>query len=225
MRSTMAALVATALLAGPALADPWKDESGHGRGWDGERKEEFWDGNCKVERKWGRSGEYKEKRKCKERPLGYAVPVPDLAHERMPNALGPVPGLPGIACDRDLIGGLLGAAAGGVIGNRFGRGDGDAVATIGGVVIGALVGGVIGRGMDEADHACVGQALEYGRTGQAVAWRDPDGDLYEVTPTRGFERGETQCREYRTVGVVDGERQTLHGIACRQPDGSWQAVK
>lgn len=49
-------------------ADPWKDESGHGRGRGHERrefKEEYWDGNCKVERKLEKNGEYKEERKCK----------------------------------------------------------------------------------------------------------------------------------------------------------------
>ncbi|MDK6080196.1 hypothetical protein [Massilia varians] len=49
-----------------AQADPWKDESGKGRHGDkrGEYKEEYWDGNCKVERKYEKN-EYKEERKCK----------------------------------------------------------------------------------------------------------------------------------------------------------------
>ena len=73
--------------AGSASADPWKDESGHGRwrggyerGYDGPRrgygyerprrerrafKEEYDDGRCKVERKWERNGGYKEERKCR----------------------------------------------------------------------------------------------------------------------------------------------------------------
>ena len=76
------------MLAGPALADPWKDESGKGRwgydgghrqykfdrgydrgrrayGYDREYKQEFRRGNCKIERKWERGGEYKEEIKCK----------------------------------------------------------------------------------------------------------------------------------------------------------------
>ena len=35
------------------------------RSYNMERKQEFWDGNCKIERKWERNGEYKEERKCK----------------------------------------------------------------------------------------------------------------------------------------------------------------
>ena len=75
MRYGFAMISALALLLGPALADPHKDESGKGR-WghdrghraynmDREYKQEFRQGNCKVERKWERSGDYKEEVKCK----------------------------------------------------------------------------------------------------------------------------------------------------------------
>lgn len=72
MKNLLRPLAYTALifgsLIGAAMADPHKDESGHGRkGWhkDREHKEEYWDGRCKVERKWDKGGEYKEERKCK----------------------------------------------------------------------------------------------------------------------------------------------------------------
>ena len=50
----------------PTFADPDKDESRHGRNKDHgrEHKEEFRDGNCKVERKWEKNGAYKEETKC-----------------------------------------------------------------------------------------------------------------------------------------------------------------
>lgn len=64
----------------PAFSDPDKDESGHGRGHRHERrefKEEYWDGNCKVERKLEKNGDYKEERKCKGPRHGHyqAAPV------------------------------------------------------------------------------------------------------------------------------------------------------
>jgi hypothetical protein len=74
MKRAFVAICAMTVLAGPALADPWKDESGKGWWRDGDRraysesreyKQEFRQGNCKVERKWGRHGEYKEEVKCK----------------------------------------------------------------------------------------------------------------------------------------------------------------
>jgi hypothetical protein len=76
MRYGLIAICAATMLSGPALADPWKDESGNGR-WgregrgyraynmDREYKQEYRRGNCKIERKWERNGEYKEERKCK----------------------------------------------------------------------------------------------------------------------------------------------------------------
>ena len=88
----VAAGVAFTAGAGVTAADPWKDESGHGR-WtnryeyredyrprryyrERERysyKEEFRRGRCKIERKWD-GDEYKEEIKCKR---GLRRPVYD----------------------------------------------------------------------------------------------------------------------------------------------------
>ncbi|MBP2236588.1 hypothetical protein J2Z31_003102 [Sinorhizobium kostiense] len=84
MAIVAAAGMAFAVLTGNAVADPWKDESGHGR-WHSYRyydepryerrayKEEYRRGRCKIERKWD-DDEYKEEIKCKRgaRPVyGY----------------------------------------------------------------------------------------------------------------------------------------------------------
>lgn len=53
----------------------------------GEYKEEFWDGRCKVEREWKRNGAYKEKRKCKERPLAYYRPPEQFYAPAVPGAI------------------------------------------------------------------------------------------------------------------------------------------
>jgi hypothetical protein len=74
MQAIFVCLAISGLLASAALADPWKDESGkyrwkyHPGGYseiDRDYKEEFWVGNCKIERKWEPAGSYKEERKCK----------------------------------------------------------------------------------------------------------------------------------------------------------------
>ena len=58
-----------------AFADPDKDESGHGRKHDRRnQKVEYWDGNCKVERKFKQDGGYKEERKCKGNQAYYQDP-------------------------------------------------------------------------------------------------------------------------------------------------------
>lgn len=57
-------------MAAPLFADPpegrgYKKHHHEGRH---EYKEEYWDGDCKVERKIKRNGDYKEERKCKGAP-------------------------------------------------------------------------------------------------------------------------------------------------------------
>lgn len=82
MRKLLLLLVSvTVVLPLRVIADPHKDESGHGkgrgRGHDKrEYKEEYWDGNCKFERKYEKHGEYKEERKCKGPRHGHYEPAP-----------------------------------------------------------------------------------------------------------------------------------------------------
>jgi hypothetical protein len=76
MRRLILAAATAFAMTMPAAADPWKDESGHGR-WrhgDGEWKEEYRDGDCKIERKWERGGEYKEEVECDGHYGGYLAP-------------------------------------------------------------------------------------------------------------------------------------------------------
>jgi surface antigen len=54
-------LLATVAVAIPAIADDDDDDRGKRR----ERKEEFWDGPCKIEREWKQNGDFKEEHKCK----------------------------------------------------------------------------------------------------------------------------------------------------------------
>jgi hypothetical protein len=48
-----------------ALGDDWKDQSGKGRWWQGDYKEEYWDGPCKVKIE-SKRGEFKREIKCKD---------------------------------------------------------------------------------------------------------------------------------------------------------------
>jgi hypothetical protein len=38
----------------------------------------------------------------------------------------------------------------------------------------------------------------------------------------GYDR--SYCREYQSTAQVNGVAQPVHGIACRQPDGTWRIV-
>ena len=129
-------------------------------------------------------------------------------------------------CNRDLLGGLMGAAAGGFLGSKIGDGKGQLAAVAGGTLLGFLVGGSIGRSMDEADRGCVGQALEHAPDGQSVRWNNPqNGATYQVVPSRTIQASDGRyCREYTATSVINGRQQQTYGKACRQPDGSWRLM-
>ena len=79
----IAVALATALPPLSASADPDKDKSGHGKRKHGrEYKEEYWDGNCKVERKWDKHGSFKEERKCNGTSHVRHSPPPVIVYEQ-----------------------------------------------------------------------------------------------------------------------------------------------
>ncbi len=129
---------------------------------------------------------------------------------------------------KQTVGALGGAAAGGLLGAQFGKGKGQLAMTAAGALLGALIGSEIGRSMDEVDRMQAEQA--YGQAqaapiGQTIAWDNPDtGNYGSVTPTReGKQTGTGQyCREFQQTVVIGGKQEDAYGIACRQPDGSWE---
>lgn len=128
---------------------------------------------------------------------------------------------------KQTIGTVGGAVAGGLAGQAIGGGTGRLWATGAGVLLGALIGSEIGKSLDRADQAYMGQttynALETGRSGQAVQWRNPDSGHYgSVTPQSAYQSGNVTCREYTQTINVGGRSEQAYGTACRQPDGSWQ---
>ncbi|MDH3602924.1 MAG: RT0821/Lpp0805 family surface protein [Candidatus Tectomicrobia bacterium] len=123
------------------------------------------------------------------------------------------------------VGGLGGAAAGGLLGAVLG-GGGEGIAA--GAILGGLLGSAVGDRLDAADRQYASQtayrALETAPSGTSLPWRNPDsGHSGRVTPTRTYQtaRG-TYCREYQQTVMVGGRSQQAYGTACRQPDGSWK---
>jgi surface antigen len=125
------------------------------------------------------------------------------------------------------IGGLGGAAAGGLLAAALG-GKGTGIAA--GTILGGLLGGAIGDRLDAADqqkaNEAASRALESVPSGQSVAWRNPDsGNTGAVTPVRTYQTATGQyCREYTQTINIGGEKHQSYGTACRQPDGSWKIV-
>jgi surface antigen len=131
--------------------------------------------------------------------------------------------------NRENGGMVVGAAAGGIIGNQVGRGKGNILATVAGVVVGGIVGSEIGRSLDQRDREYAQRAemsaLERGRTGQRTEWRNPDNGRYgEVIPLEPYRRGNQDCRDYTHKVFIDGRPQAMRGTACRNADGTWTNV-
>ena len=124
------------------------------------------------------------------------------------------------------VGAASGALAGGLIGYGAGRGPG---AVLAGAVIGGLVGGAIGNTLDEQDrrraYAAETHALEYGGPGTPHSWRGERGAYGTIVAGPPYPRGQyARCREYTHTIYIQGRPQTARGVACRNPDGSWNPI-
>jgi surface antigen len=125
----------------------------------------------------------------------------------------------GSACaTKSGTGTLAGAAAGGAIGGLVG-GD---VGLILGAAAGGAVGYTVGRSMDEEDRRRAAYALEENRRS---SWRNPQtGYEYRVEPGETSYRDGRECREFRMYADGDGRPDDMRAIACRTPDGRWEAI-
>jgi surface antigen len=124
---------------------------------------------------------------------------------------------------------VVGAVAGGLIGNQFGKGGGRVASTMAGAVIGGILGNEIGRQLDQRDRLLAQQAeydaWERGAPGRPVRWRNPESGRYgEVIPEATYRRGGLDCRDYIHKVYIDGRPQAMRGTACRNPDGTWSQV-
>ena len=131
---------------------------------------------------------------------------------------------------KQTVGGIGGAAAGGLLGSQFGHGGGKLAMTGLGVLAGALLGSSVGASLDRADQAALERntnaALNSRNLGQPIVWNNPqNGNQVVVTPTRDGYSGDSYCREYEQTIIVGGREQRGYGRACRQPDRSWQIVE
>lgn len=124
------------------------------------------------------------------------------------------------------VGVITGGIAGGLLGSTIGGGNGKILAVAAGTIAGAFIGGAIGKNMDENDKMRMSKALDNNNVGQPAYWRNENsGNNYEITPVKNVTyQGNEYCREYRTTAVIAGKKQQMYGTACRQPDGTWQAV-
>ncbi len=126
-------------------------------------------------------------------------------------------------CDREAVGTVLGGVVGAVVGSRTAEPDNRTVATIIGAAVGAAIGNWIGRELDDRDRACMGHALELGKSGTRVLWlNESTGVSYELMPGADREREGATCREFM-LAAVDGKKRSSHpGVACQSEPGVWE---
>ena len=134
------------------------------------------------------------------------------------------------ACETKQDGGtVVGAIAGGIIGNQFGRGSGKVAATVAGAVVGGIVCNEIGRKLDDRDRVLAREAeydaWERGPSRRPVTWRNPDNGHYgEIVAEDYYERRGARCRDFVHRVWIDGRPQQMRGTACRNGDGTWTQV-
>jgi surface antigen len=132
-------------------------------------------------------------------------------------------GVLGGRCNTEEVLTVIGAIAGGLIGNRTSGPESRAIATLAGAIIGGVVGNRIGQAVDDRDRACIGHSLELVGAGRYVEWQNPaTGAWYQVRPLRDIDR---RCREFELqarVGTGKGRKERLR--ACRDDDGRWNVV-
>ncbi|MGP0091580.1 MAG: RT0821/Lpp0805 family surface protein [Xanthobacteraceae bacterium] len=134
------------------------------------------------------------------------------------------------SASKEGAGTAFGAITGAVIGSQFGGGPGERLAAgLAGAAIGGLIGNRIGAEMDEEDrrraYEAHMRALEAGRDGVAVEWRNQNTGRYgTVVPGPPYQTAGGRCRTYTQTIYIDGRPQVFKGTACRNPDGTWTAL-
>ncbi len=118
---------------------------------------------------------------------------------------------------------VVGAIAGGLIGNQFGHGGGRVAATVGGAVVGGVVGNKIAGDMDCDDRHYAFDAYYHaldGNIGQRYEWRNPEGDYGYLIPTREYREDDGRwCRDFEEGVYRHGDWHTRNGTACHYDDG------
>jgi surface antigen len=128
-------------------------------------------------------------------------------------------------CNREAVGTVIGAAAGGAIGSQVGQGETRQIAILVGTVAGAAIGAKIGRDFDQTDRACVGHALELVGDKKRVTWKSAnERATYQLTPVRGFEENGVNCREFDLRVTTGDRKETSRAKACPGGDGTWRLL-
>jgi surface antigen len=179
----------------PAGADPWKDESGHGR--------DEWRRGGPPPWAGGRGG-----------GDGADIYIPPGALDLDLRCNRDLVG--------GAIGGALGGALGSQVGKGDERTVATIGGAVIGMLVGGAIGRQMDQAdqacVAQALEYTAGERPVYWRD-------PDNGVRYEVTPFRTYEDESGRfCRAYVTTAIIDGRIEEIRDTACRQPDGIWQRV-
>lgn len=122
--------------------------------------------------------------------------------------------------------GIPGATQGTVINSQVLTGAGEPRL---GAVEGGLLGADVGRSIGDDDraiaHKAEYEALEYGRAGRPIEWRnDASGNRGQIVVGPTYEVNRLDCRIYTHTVTIEGRARVAKGTACREPDGDWRSL-
>lgn len=138
------------------------------------------------------------------------------------------------ACDvdRQQIGTIAGAAGGAVAGKAIGgSGTSGTIGLIVGALAGGYLGNQVGKWLDDKDRDKINQtttrAASSGKNGEVFYWANPDsGNRGSVTATESYASGGQTCRAVtQTVTTANGQSANGNGTVCKQADGTWRVVQ
>ncbi|MBF0178743.1 MAG: hypothetical protein HQM03_01820 [Magnetococcales bacterium] len=126
----------------------------------------------------------------------------------------------------DAAGGAgVGALTGAVVGSLSGPAKNRGGNTLIGALAGGLLGYAIGNEEEKQGQVVINDALEYGPSYNTVTWVNPDSRVsYVATPQPAQTVDGRVCRELELQARIDGKRETVNGLTCRDDYGQWRLV-
>lgn len=132
--------------------------------------------------------------------------------------------------NRTGTGTLIGTGIGALVGSAFGSGNGRIAGAVIGAGLGAVAGNMLGKTLDAQDRhyqqQAYNKALEYNKSGDASAWKNPDSQASGAITPKATYRDDNghYCREFTQKINIGSKTEEAVGKACRHPDGSWVIV-
>ena len=121
----------------------------------------------------------------------------------------------------------IGAAGGGLIAALAGASPAWIAAS---VILGAVAGGVIGNELTKKDKEKYASssydALSTQGKGGTTSWSNPEtGNSGSTTINEVFTKADgTKCKRFTTKITANGKTNTTNGVACQESDGTWKVT-